>query len=374
MKNTMFLYAGAALMALVSCQTTSVNESSSNQNALLTMIETEPNRLMLNGWLGMSANNATSSRITFSTQTQMDSYFQLGEGVDAYRYETLMVVDANGTFTENTSTSQAELDLQLNQLESTQTVYVAPYAYETSLQLNDERVTVFFEADTAFIDLNGSEELLGLLYFYNYDTVGLLMQTPFDYQTVKASLFPVVSEAEVDAWIAAMLPMVNTIDLVEKTFNGTELTITYQLDQEDLYTLYEQLYLGGMTRDELSEEDIAYLDDFLNDVMDIITIQSFTLSATLNTLSGMITNIFVDIDVDTRYDLELPNYVYDPENENADEYGYITDGTYRLLYDYNYDVVLSATMEWFESDPLLVAPANKEDYLVVLNLQLPIMY
>jgi hypothetical protein len=93
----------------------------------------------------------------------------------------------------------------------------------------------------------------------------------------------------------------------------------------------------------------------------------------VNLLNQLIENLFVDIDVENHYTFEINIPIYDPENPEANEYGYVDgENPYLLEWHYNYDFEVGAQMEVLIDPIVLIAPMNKEEYeLIVVDIEDP---
>jgi hypothetical protein len=106
-----------------------------------------------------------------------------------------------------------------------------------------------------------------------------------------------------------------------------------------------------------------------------ITLNQFQISFSINLLTNLLEGLWIDIDVENQYRFELSLPVYDPENLEADEYGYIEGDPYSLEWTYNYDFEISAQMEVLTESIILVAPINKEEYeLIDLDAEDPNLF
>jgi hypothetical protein len=169
--------------------------------------------------------------------------------------------------------------------------------------------------------------------------------------------------------------MVDSLNLLNKTLTGSTLSIGYEITQEDLPVIFEQMYLGTITRDDLNEEENLRLDQWIDDSLAAVTLNEFQLSFSVNLVTNLIEALSINIDVDNQYRFELRMPVYDPENPEADDYGYIEGDPYTLEWTYNYDVDITAQMEVLTESISLIAPINKEDYeLIDLDVEDPNLF
>jgi hypothetical protein len=146
--------------------------------------------------------------------------------------------------------------------------------------------------------------------------------------------------------------------------DGTTLLISYEITQDDLPVIFEAMYLGTTSKDSLTEEELAFFEQWLADSIAGIDIGTFRLAIELDLLTNQITDVLLDIDASVGYIYEIPFYEYDPENPNADEWGYIVNGSYTIEYGTTYDINLQASMELFSESLPIAIPTNKEEYVL----------
>jgi len=184
-----------------------------------------------------------------------------------------------------------------------------------------------------------------------------------------------LTEENIDLWVETSLPMVDSLNLLNKTLTGSTLSIRYEITQEDLPAIYEQMYLGTITREDLSEQENLQLDQWIEASLAAVTLNQFQISFSVNLMTNLIEGLSIDIDVDNQYSYELKIPIYDPENPAADEDGFIESDPFTLEWSYNYDFEITAQMEVLTETISLIAPINKEEYeMIELNPENPNLF
>ena len=375
MKKHQFFLTALSTLALTACGGASF-PSNANSSALdFQTINDQPNRFVLRSLANMMSNPGSAIRSNISVDAEVLSEIILPN----YQTTNIFQITADAELAMNTpssgvGTAELNVDFERFALLSSSGSGDGSFAFESETVVENETAKVYFEDELAYIDLSEDATVITRLLFPSENReFPNQFKTPYTLEALTGDLLPEVTEANIDAWVEASLPMVDSLNLLNKTITGTLLTVGYEITQADLPVIYEAMFLGTNSREDLSDEEAAFLDQWLEESLAGITLNAFALSVTVNLLNNLIESLFIDIDVENHYELEINVPVYDPENPDANEYGYV-DGNdpYTLEWNYNYDLEINAQMEVLVDPIILVAPLNKEEYeLIELNLEDP---
>jgi hypothetical protein len=280
--------------------------------------------------------------------------------------------------TPETGNGNAELNIDFDRFAvmSSSSAVDQDFSWTDEIVVENQTAKLYIEEGFAYVDLSEDATTIARLLFPSENReFPTQFKTPFDLQTATGNLIPQLTEENIDLWVEASLPMVDALNLLDKSLSGSTLSIRYEITQEDLPILFENMYLGSTTRDQLNEEENLLLDQWLEESLAAITLNQFQISFSINLLTNLLEGLWIDIDVENQYRFELRLPVYDPENPEADEYGYIEGDPYSLEWTYNYDFEITAQMEVLTESMILVAPINKEEYeLIDLDAEDPNLF
>ncbi len=375
MKKHQFFLTALSTLALTACGGASFPSNANTSNLDFQTINDQPNRFVLRSLANMMTNPGSAIRSNINVDAEVLSEIILPN----YQTTNIFQITADAELAMNTpssgvGTAELNVDFERFALLSSSGSGDGSFAFESETVVENETAKVYFEDELAYIDLSEDATVITRLLFPSENReFPNQFKTPYTLEALTGDLLPEVTEANIDAWVEASLPMVDSLNLLNKTITGTLLTVGYEITQADLPVIYEAMFLGTNSREDLSDEEAAFLDQWLEESLAGITLNAFALSVTVNLLNNLIESLFIDIDVENHYELEINVPVYDPENPDANEYGYV-DGNdpYTLEWNYNYDLEINAQMEVLVDPIILVAPLNKEEYeLIELNLEDP---
>ena len=359
-----------SVIALTACGATNLGSSSVEQvdlsPSLIEAIDNEPSRLLLGSIANMMATPSAAMRTTIDANATIISSQRTPDFQQAslFSFEGNLLLETN---TPNQGPFQASLELNLENFEMTTAMSSGGYGlnFTNTTTLDDQAIRIFIEEDFAYVDLDQASEISNLLLSDEYITIPSKFKTPFEVDSEMLNVLPVLNEQDIDAWIEMTLPMMDSLSLMNKSLSGSNLTITYEITQSDLPDIFSNLFLNDLSGVDLSEEDSAFMDDMMTEVLEGITLNRFLISMTMNVLSNQMTNLLIDIDVDTATSFNLNDPIYDPENILADEWGFIEGEDYLIETSNDYEVYLFATMEVFSSPLTIIGPINKESYELI---------
>jgi hypothetical protein len=250
------------------------------------------------------------------------------------------------------------------------------FIYTDETVVENQTANLYIEEGLAYVNLSEDATTIARLLFPSANReFPTQFKTPFDLEDLTGNFIPQLTEENIDRWVETSLPMVDSLNLLNKTLTGSTLSIRYEITQEDLPAIYEQMYLGTITRDDLNEEDNLQLDQWIEASLAAITLNQFQISFSVNLMTNLIEGLSIDIDVDNQYSYELIIPIYDPENPEADEDGFIESDPFTLEWSYNYAFEINAQMEVLTETISLIAPINKEEYeLIELNPENPNLF
>lgn len=375
MKNNKFFLTALSTLALTACGGASFPSNANTSTLDFQTINDQPNRFVLRSLANMITNPGSAIRSNINLDAEVLSEIILPN----YQTTNIFQITADAELAMNTpstgvGTAELNVDFERFAVLSSSSSSDGSFAFESETVVENESAKVYFEDELAYIDLSEEATVIARLLFPSENReFPNQFKTPYALEDLTDDLLPQVTEADIDAWVEASLPMVDSLNLLNKTITGTLLTVGYEITQADLPVIYEAMFLGTNRREDLSEEETAFLDQWLEESLAGITLNAFALSVTVNLLNNLIESLLIDIDVENHYEFEINIPVYDPENPDANEYGYV-DGNdpYTLEWNYNYDLEINAQMEVLVDPIILVAPLNKEEYeLIELDLEDP---
>lgn len=353
-----------------------VTFTSNNTSALdFQTINNQPNRFVLRSLANMMTNPGSAIRTNLTINAGVLSEIILPD----YRTSNTFQIKADAELAMNTptqspGTAELKIDFERFALLSSSSSGDGLFDYESETVVENKTAKIYFEEGLAYVDLADDATTIARLLFPSANReFPNQFKTAYELTDLTGDLLPEVTEADVDAWIEASLPMVDSLNLLNKTIDGTTLNVRYEITQEDLPLIYETMFLGSSSREDLNEEENAFLDQWVEDSVSGITLNAFEISMSVNLLNQLIETLFIDIDVENQYTFEINIPVYDPENPEANEYGYVDgENPYMLEWLYNYDLEVNAQMEVLMDPIILVAPLNKEEYeLIAVNIEDP---
>ncbi len=377
MEKTKLLTAIFTTFALTACGGVSFPSQSENSEVNFDELSNQPNRTLLRSLASMMTNPGNAMRTNLDVNAEVYSQIVLPN----YQTENTFQVAANAELSVNTpetGNGNAELNVAFERFAviSSSSAVDQDFSWSDEIVVENQTAKLYIEEGFAYVDLSEDATTIARLLFPSENReFPTQFKTPFDLQAATGNFIPQLTEENIDLWIEASLPMVDALNLLDQSLSGSTLSIRYEITQEDLPILFENMYLGSTTRDELNEEENLLLDQWLEESLAAITLNQFQISFSINLLTNLLEGLWIDIDVENQYRFELRLPVYDPENLEADEYGYIEGDPYSLEWTYNYDFEISAQMEVLTESIILVAPINKEEYeLIDLDAEDPNLF
>ena len=377
MKKTKLLTAILTTFALTACGGISFSSESGNSEVNFDELSNQPNRTLLRSLASMMSNPGNAIRTNLDVSAEVYSQIVLPN----YQTENTFQIAATADLAVNTpetGNGNAELNIDFDRFAvmSSSGAVDQDFSWTDEIVVENQTAKLYIEEGFAYVDLSEDATTIARLLFPSENReFPTQFKTPFDLQTATGNLIPQLTEENIDLWVEASLPMVDALNLLDKSLSGSTLSIRYEITQEDLPILFENMYLGSTTRDQLNEEENLLLDEWLEESLAAITLNQFQISFSINLLTNLLEGLWIDIDVENQYRFELRLPVYDPENPEADEYGYIEGDPYSLEWTYNYDFEITAQMEVLTESMILVAPINKEEYeLIDLDAEDPNLF
>jgi hypothetical protein len=377
MKKTNLLTAILTTFALTACGGISFSSESGNSEVNFDELSNQPNRTLLRSLASMMSNPGNAIRTNLDVSAEVYSQIVLPN----YQTENTFQIAATADLAVNTpetGNGNAELNIDFDRFAvmSSSSAVDQDFSWTDEIVVENQTAKLYIEEGFAYVDLSEDATTIARLLFPSENReFPTQFKTPFDLQTATGNLIPQLTEENIDLWVEASLPMVDALNLLDKSLSGSTLSIRYEITQEDLPILFENMYLGSTTRDQLNEEENLLLDQWLEESLAAITLNQFQISFSINLLTNLLEGLWIDIDVENQYRFELRLPVYDPENPEADEYGYIEGDPYSLEWTYNYDFEITAQMEVLTESMILVAPINKEEYeLIDLDAEDPNLF
>ncbi len=377
MKKTKLLTAILTTFALTACGGISFSSESGNSEVNFDELSNQPNRTLLRSLASMMSNPGNAIRTNLDVSAEVYSQIVLPN----YQTENTFQIAATADLAVNTpetGNGNAELNIDFDRFAvmSSSSAVDQDFSWTDEIVVENQTAKLYIEEGFAYVDLSEDATTIARLLFPSENReFPTQFKTPFDLQTATGNLIPQLTEENIDLWVEASLPMVDALNLLDKSLSGSTLSIRYEITQEDLPILFENMYLGSTTRDQLNEEENLLLDQWLEESLAAITLNQFQISFSINLLTNLLEGLWIDIDVENQYRFELRLPVYDPENPEADEYGYIEGDPYSLEWTYNYDFEITAQMEVLTESMILVAPINKEEYeLIDLDAEDPNLF
>jgi hypothetical protein len=353
-------------VALTACGGFSFSTDSTSSFLNIDDTFNQPNRTVLLSLASMMMNpgNATKTNININAEIYNEII------LPNYQNEYTFQIDANAELAVNTpetGNENAELKIDFDRFALLSTINSdnGNFVYTDEIVVENQTANVFIEEGLAYVDLSEEATTIAQLLFPSANReFPTQFKTPFDFETLTGNFIPQLNEENIDLWVENSLPMVDSLNLLNKTINGSTLTISYAITQEDLPAIYEQMYLGAITRDELNEEENLRLDQWIEESLAAVTLNQFQISFSVNLMTNLIEGLFIDIDVDNQYISDLIIPIYDPENPEADDDGFI-EASYTYEWTYNYDFEITAQTEVLTESIILIAPVNKEEYELI---------
>ena len=337
----------------------------------------QPNRTMLRSLASMMMNPGNATRTNMNINAEI--YYETV--LPNYQNEYTFQIAANAELAVNTpetGNGNAALNINFDRFALLSSINSddGNFIYTDETVVENQTANLFIEEGLAYVDLSEEATTIARLLFPSANReFPTQFKTPFELEDLTGNFIPQLTEENIDRWVETSLPMVDSLNLLNKTLTGSTLSIRYEITQEDLPAIYEQMYLGTITREDLNEEENLQLDQWIDDSLAAVTLNQFQISFSVNLMTNLIEGLSIDIDVDNQYSYELKIPIYDPENPAADEDGFIESDPFTLEWSYNYDFEITAQTEVLTETISLIAPINKEEYeLIELNPENPNLF
>jgi hypothetical protein len=336
----------------------------------------QPNRTMLRSLASMMMNPGNATRTNMNINAEI--YYETV--LPNYQNEYTFQIAANAELAVNTpetGNGNAALNINFDRFALLSSINSddGNFIYTDETVVENQTANLFIEEGLAYVDLSEEATTIARLIFPSANReFPTQFKTSFELETLTGNFIPQLTEENIDLWVETSLPMVDSLNLLNKTLTGSTLSIRYEITQEDLPAIYEQMYLGTITRDDLNEEENLQLDLWIDDSLAAVTLNQFQISFSVNLMTNLIEGLFINIDVENQYISDFIIPIYDPENPEADENGFI-EASYTYEWTYNYDFEITAQMEVLIESITLIAPINKEEYeLIELNPENPNLF
>jgi hypothetical protein len=364
-------------VALTACGGFSL--SSNPTSSVLTIEDAfnQPNRTMLRSLASMMMNPGNATRTNMNINAEI--YYETV--LPNYQNEYTFQIAANAELAVNTpetgnGNALLSIDFDRFALLSSINSDDGNFIYTDETVVENQTANLFIEEGLAYVNLSEDATTIARLLFPSANReFPTQFKTPFELETLTGNFIPQLTEENIDRWVETSLPMVDSLNLLNKSLTGSILSIRYEITQEDLPAIYEQMYLGTITREDLSEQENLQLDQWIEASLAAVTLNQFQISFSVNLMTNLVEGLSIDIDVDNQYSYELKIPIYDPENPAADEDGFIESDPFTLEWSYNYDFEITAQTEVLTETISLIAPINKEEYeLIELNPENPNLF
>ena len=364
-------------VALTACGGFSL--SSNPTSSVLTIEDAfnQPNRTMLRSLASMMMNPGNATRTNMNINAEI--YYETV--LPNYQNEYTFQIAANAELAVNTpetgnGNALLSIDFDRFALLSSINSDDGNFIYTDETVVENQTANLFIEEGLAYVNLSEDATTIARLLFPSANReFPTQFKTPFELETLTGNFIPQLTEENIDRWVETSLPMVDSLNLLNKTLTGSTLSIRYEITQEDLPAIYEQMYLGTITREDLSEQENLQLDQWIEASLAAVTLNQFQISFSVNLMTNLVEGLSIDIDVDNQYSYELKIPIYDPENPAADEDGFIESDPFTLEWSYNYDFEITAQTEVLTETISLIAPINKDEYeLIELNPENPNLF
>jgi len=364
-------------VALTACGGFSLSSNPTSSALTIEDAFNQPNRTMLRSLASMLSNPGHAMRTNLTINAEIYSEVILPN----YQTSNTFQIAASAELAMNTpetGNGNAELNINVDRFALLSSIS----SDDESFTLTDETVVenqtanLYIEEGLAYVNLSEEATTIARLLFPSANReFPTQFKTPLELETLTGNFIPQLTEENIDRWVETSLPMVDSLNLLNKTLTGSTLSIRYEITQEDLPAIYEQMYLGTITREDLNEEENLQLDQWIEASLAAVTLNQFQISFSVNLMTNLIESLSIDIDVDNQYSYELKIPIYDPENPAADEDGFIESDPFTLEWSYNYDFEITAQTEVLTETISLIAPINKEEYeLIELNPENPNLF
>ena len=364
-------------VALTACGGFSLSSNPTSSALTIEEAFNQPNRTMLRSLATMMSNPGNAMRTNLNINAEIFSEVILPN----YQTSNTFQIAASAELAMNTpetGNGNAELNINFDRFALLSSIGSddGSFSFTDETVVENQTANLYIEEGLAYVNLSEDATTIARLLFPSANReFPTQFKTPFELEGFTGNFIPQLTEENIDRWVETSLPMVDSLNLLNKTLTGSTLSIGYEITQEDLPVIFEQMYLGTITRDDLNEEENLRLDQWIDDYLAAVTLNEFQLSFSVNLLTNLIEALSINIDVDNQFRFELRMPVYDPENPEADDYGYIEGDPYTLEWTYNYDLDINAQMEVLTESIIFIAPINKEEYeLIDIDVEDPNLF
>lgn len=368
MEKTKLLTAIFTTFALTACGGVSFSSQSGNSEINFDELSNQPNRTLLRSLASMMSNPGNAMRTNLDVSAEVYSQIVLPN----YQTENTFQIAANAELAVNTpeiGNGNAALNVNFERFAviTSSSAVDQDFSWTDEIVVENQTAKLYIEEGFAYVDLSEDATTIARLLFPSENReFPTQFKTPFDLQAATGNFIPQLTEENIDLWIESSLPIVDNLNLVTKAMNGSKLSVGYQITQDDLPTIYERMYLGSNSRDDLNEEELLFIDQSIAEILEAVDLKQFQISFTIDLITNLIEGLMIEIDVENNYNFEINVPRYEPENPDADEYGYVEgNDPFNLIWTYNYAFAINAQMEVLSESIILVAPINKEEYELI---------
>lgn len=360
MKNYKFLSI-FAFVGLVACSPPASSSINPLTSEVIQQALTQPNRMMLTSMMSMMSTQYAATELTLDARVAFDQRATLVSDQSVVQDDSLLV-DLDLLLKTNNlgqTNGQALLDLDLN------TFTFSSLALEQPIALSNQSISLIYDEDFLYVDITNASDLIAVMTGEASSTIPGKFKVAIDPAIFDDIGMEPIPEDQVQPMVEELLPMLDMIPQVTPTISGTNLTIRYEVTQEDLPDIITYMLLEGGDISSLSPSEQTLLADIIAGIMEQVTIHSFVVVVNMSLLTFTVEGILIDIDIDLDYvETNYYDWYYDPTDPDADEYGYVyLEDSINQSVSIDIDVLLSMTM--FESEKPIAILINKEEYQLI---------
>lgn len=347
--------------------------SNETTNSIFSEALSKPNETTIRGFAKMISQGMNSNEITSSLDLKFkatQNRIETNNDGEINRYDSRQELDIKGDAFLKTNDMmgvfpQAILEVNLDRARQ----YYSYNNSEPNLStLTNQKVLAYYESGDLYVDFEDAPEIYPLIIgdsSSNLKIAGYL-GTPEELGLV----LPTISEEEINTIVNELSPVFASVTPLRISVFGNELTMTFELTQEDfvqsvrnfLKTAIDTTYGEEFIEDNniSSQELDNFIDEAVEEIASMFEIRVFKIQLITNVVSGFFQSIKADIDIDfiNSYSGMYSYDIWNGETYEYEETVYSYENEEIITFDLNF--VLS--MRVFTSNQIIAIPINKEEF------------
>jgi hypothetical protein len=365
MKHHLYQIALPLLVLSVSaCSGTNMASSLSLDSSLVTLAMQQPNRLILQAMMTMMDGQTQATKTTVNSTVAIAQNLEITQDEASFVQDIAYASDITLDMTTNallSSNPQLSLAFLLNRFSYEQTAGYNDDVSSQTMELRDQSLAMFYDQGYLYVNTSSAQDLAAAIELNFLPTqFKTYLGSP---EELNIDLGNFVNPDTHDT-IEAILPMLEMIPLLRHRIEGQALIVEYAITQNDIPEILTSVYQQGLEQSVLTSEDEALLAEAITVIQDILTITTFSITVRVDIPLMKVTSLDINIDLAITDDFSETSFVWNPENPNANQDGYV-EVTFNSSMQASFQVNTSMIMEYFSDLKPLTLPTDIDNYVTI---------